>query len=118
MQIPNLLNMAMSIVGMQQFTWYRFLSRADNGVGIDVTQYESPLLISGQVQAVPRNLYEKYGLDFQRKYVTFFISRDTLDVERDVSGDQIKYNNSTYQCLSNTDWFEINGWSSIMAVQI
>lgn len=118
MMLPNLLNMAMTLVGTQQFTYFKFLSRATNSIGVDVAVYDTPKLLTGQVQAVPRNLFEQFGLDFQRSYLTFFVSKDIHDVERDMSGDQIKFANDTYQCLSETDWFKINGWTGILAVKI
>lgn len=116
--LPNLLNMAVSVIGSQQFAWYRFLSKYTNNPGLDVPTYASPVFLEGQVQAVPRELFEKYGLQFQNKYLIFYVSADIMDVDRDVAGDQIKFDNNTYECLSETDWFQMNGWKGIIAVQI
>lgn len=110
--------MAVSVVGKQSFTYLKFLSRSENGIGLDVPIYAAPITISGQIQAVPRNLFQQYGLDFQKTYLTFFVSKDILDIERDVSGDQIIFNSNTYQCLSETDWFNINGWKGVLTVKI
>lgn len=118
MQLPNLLNMALPLVGVQQFTYYRFASRITNDIGLDVAQYESGIILSGQVQAVPRYLYEVYGLDFQKNYVTFYVSKDVLDVTRDISGDQIKYADKIFQVLSENDWYPMNGWTGILSVQV
>jgi hypothetical protein len=108
----------MKLTGKQNFLYIKYLSRTPNGIGQWETTYDIPRQVSGQVQAVPRNLFEKYGLDFQGTYLTFYISKDILDVQRDVSGDQIKFGNDTYKCLSETDWFLINGWTGVMAVKI
>ncbi len=118
MQLPNLLNMALTLVGIQQFSYYKFLSRETNSIGLDESVYASPIIVAGQIQAVPRNLYQAYGLDFQKNYIVFYISKDILDIKRDVSGDQIKYANKTFKCESETDWFAINGWTGVLSVEI
>lgn len=110
--------MAMSVVGKQPFSYLKYLSRVDNGIGLDISSYEAPRILSGQVQAVPKSMFQQYGLDFQKTYLSFYVSKEILDVERDVSGDQIKFTGNTYQCLSITDWFPMNGWCAVMAVQI
>lgn len=119
MPVPfNLLNSAMSAVGKQKFSYLKFVSRVTNDVGEFVPTYSLPVALSGQVQAVPRELFEKYGLEFQGTYLMFYVSKEILDIERDVSGDQIKFGGATYQCLSETDWFQINGWTGVIAVRI
>jgi hypothetical protein len=117
-QIPNLLNMAMAVVGKQQFTYQKFVSREVNEIGALVPTYTSPQATSGQVQAAPRHLFELYGLDFQKTILIFYVSQDIIDIQRDVSGDKIQYQGATYQCLTETDWYKINGWKSIVAVKI
>lgn len=118
MQIPNLLNMAMSVVGKQQFTYYKNISRYGNDIGVLQATYTAGKTLSGQIQAAPRNLFELYGLDFQKTLLVFYVSHDIIDVQRDVSGDQIEYMGDKYQCLSETDWHKINGWTSVVAVKI
>ncbi len=117
MQLPNLLNTAVKLTGTQAFTYYKYAGRIDNGIGQDITQYNPPIQIRGQVQAVPRNLYEMYGLDLQKTYLTFYVSKDILDLQRDVSGDQIQFAGSIYKCESETDWRAINGWTGVLAVR-
>lgn len=114
----NLLETAMSIVGTQNFMYKKFLSREQNNIGIFNSNYETPILIYGQAQAVPRQLYESYGLSFQKDYLMFYISADIMDVSRNISGDIIIYNNKEYQCLSLTNWHPINGWVNVLAVAI
>lgn len=119
MPVPfNLLNMAMAAVGKQSFSYIKFSVRVNNDIGLDVATYDDPVAIMGQVQAVPRALFEKYGLDFQKNYLIFFVSKDVLDVERDVSGDQVQYASKKFQCLSKTDWYNQNGWVEVLTVEI
>lgn len=114
----NLLNIALTAIGRQSFDYYAFSSRTPNAQGIDVTAYKLPVTLSGSVQPVPQNLLNQYGLDTQRSYMTFFVSRDILEVDRDVSGDQFFFNGKVYQCLSITDWFNIDGWVPVLSVRV
>lgn len=114
----NILNMAMRIVGKQSFDYYAFLSRTPNSVGQDIATYASPVTLQGSVQAVPRTLYQQYGLDFQRNYINIYASQTIIDVSRDVSGDQILFNGNTYQCVSVTPWNAIDGWNAVLCVQL
>ena len=118
MQIPNLLNMAMTVVGKQPFNYIKFLSRETNSIGVDVANYAAPLATYGQVQPVPRDLYQQYGLDFQKNYLTVYVSKEILDIQRDVSGDKIQFAGKNFQCLSETDWFPMDGWTSVLCAQI
>lgn len=114
----NLLNMALTVIGRQRFEYLAFLSRKPNNVGQDITTYKPPVCLTGSVQPVPRSYYQLYGLDFQRNYQTFFVSKNALDVARDISGDHMIFNRKTYQCVSRTDWFAVDGWESILCVEV
>lgn len=114
----NVLNAALRALAKQSFTYYAFLCRTPNQIGQDVTRYESPVTVQGSVQPVPRTLYQAYGLDFQRYYVNFYVSKSVLDVARDISGDQIAFGGRRFQCLSKTDWFGQDGWVAVLAVEV
>ena len=114
----NILNAALSVIGSQYFDYYKFLARQTNTIGVDVTVYENPILLSGSIQPVPQNTYAAMGLDFQKNYINIYVSKDTLDINRDISGDKIIFNNEQYKCVSNTDWFAMDGWTSILAVKV
>lgn len=114
----NLLNMALSIIAKQAITYYQNTGRTLNSIGQDIALYASPKILVGSFQPVPRNLYEAYGLDFQKDYFTFYTSNNILDVERDVSGDQIAFNGWRFQCESNNDWYPLDGWKGVLCVKI
>jgi hypothetical protein len=120
MTIPgnNLLSMALTLIGRQQFTYKRFQSRTPNSIGEDVTTYYSPQTLSGSVQPVPRELFERYGLQFQSSYINVYVSKGVLDVTRDMSGDQIVFNCITYNVLSTTPWVAIDGWDAVLCIQV
>ncbi len=114
----NLLNMAFTLIAKQTVSYYQYTSRAPNAVGQDITTYAAPVSLAGSFQAVPRKLYELYGLDLQKSYYTFYASSNLLDIARNVSGDQIVYNSRRYQIESANDWFAMDGWKGVLCVDI
>ncbi len=114
----NLLNKAFTLIGKSTVSYYADAGRTLNDVGQYVTSYSAASSVTGSLQPVKQELYDKYGLDFQKKYFMLYVSRDAVDVSRDVSGDQFEYNGKRYQCESLTNWYSIDGWVSILAVQV
>lgn len=110
--------LALSHTGMVKADYYRFTGRATNGIGVDVATYAAPVVVRGQWQPVPRNVYQQLGLDLQKSYVNW-ITRDLMqDVGRDVSGDQVERIGRRYQVLSATPWGDVAGFSKYLLVQI
>lgn len=114
----NILNQALTIIAKQAITYLRATGRTLNNVGQDVTTYAAPVVIYGSFQPVPQQLYIQYGLDFQKSYFRFFTSNDAIDIKRDVSCDQIIFDNKLYKCESNTEWFKLDGWKEILCVYV
>lgn len=114
----NLLNRALSRIAAQQITYFKFNGTTVNSVGVMNTDYAVPRIIAGSVQPVPRALYDKYGLLFDKNYVTIYVSKNALDVAADIAGDQFAYNGKRYQAESKTDWFAQDGWDAILCVQV
>ena|SRR5271156_1540617 len=114
----NLLNMALRLIARQGITYYKFAGRILNSVGQDITIYGPPQTIVGSWQPVPRALYQTYGLDLQKDYFTFYTSNNILDIDRDISADQIAFNGQRYQCESDNDWYPMDGWKGVLCIHI
>lgn len=110
--------MALRVVGQQAFTYTPYLSRTTGANGMLIPVYGAAKQLSGTVHPMPRKLYEQYGLDFQKNYVKVHVSANLIDIARDVAGDKISFGGLNYQCESRTPWFAIDGWNSILCVQI
>ena len=65
-----------------------------------------------------RRKFVHLGLDFAKSYAYFFISRNFIDLNRDVSADQLGFQGRRYQIQSNTKWYHIDGWLQILSVDI
>lgn len=114
----NLLRQALTVIFPQVINYYPAIGRSINSVGQYVTLYGAGQLIRGSFQAVPRKLYQQYGLDLQKSYYTFYTLNDLIDVERDVSNDQLTYNGLRYQVESDNDWFAQDGWKGVLCCYI
>lgn len=114
----NLLKQAFTAIAQQTVSYTSYTSRVTNAAGLDVSTYADPTPVKGSVQPVPRNKYEYLGLDLQKDYVMFYTSSPVIDLQRDVSGDKFSFNGRCYQCVSKTAWEGVDGWSSVLSVQI
>lgn len=115
----NLLNTALSVISKQFLTYYQANGRTVNAVGQYVTSFVSPApQIAGSFQPVPRSRYEYNGLDFQKDYFVFYVSKDLIDIQRDVSTDELGFGSQRYQCISATPWIAIDGWVEMLCVLI
>ena len=120
MSVPgsNLLTMALSVIAAQQITYLAYVSRETNSIGNQVTTYAAPTVIRGSIQPVPRSLMQTLGLDFQRHYVNIFVPNSVIDIARDVTSDQFQFAGATYQGLSLTRWFDVDGWNQVLAIEV
>ena len=114
----NLLLRAARLIGMTKVQYLKDMGRTTNEIGLDVTNYATPVDIMGSLQAVPRSVYQAYGLDFQKNYLMFYTTADVIDLARDVSGDMLQYGGKKYQLVSETDWMQIDGWTGVLCVQV
>lgn len=117
MTIPgiNLFNVAAQIIDLQNVIYYQYQGRSVNAVGQYIPNFLEPSNVKGSLQAVPRSLYEQHGLDFNKKYIMFYVPRNTIEIQRDVTGDQFIYGRQKYQVESSTDWFFQDGWKGLIA---
>lgn len=114
----NLLAAAFGMIAAQPFGYEPYNGRAVNAIGLYESSYGPRVELMGSIQAVSRRVYQEYGLDLQKNYVTIFVSRDVLDLTRNTSGDRAFWNGKTLQIVSQTDWFNIDGWVSFLAVEV
>lgn len=114
----NLLEAALSALGTQTVSYYKFTGRTVNAIGEDVDSFDLPVDVTGSLQPVPKTLYTQYGLDLTKTYVTFYAPVNSVAVDRDVGGDEFEFSSDRYKCESLTDWFAVDGWVAIKAVRI
>lgn len=114
----NVLKMALSIIASQTITYHQASGRVLNSIGQDVTSYNAPVFITGSFQPVPKSYYIQYNLDFAKTYFTFYTSNNLIDLQRNVSEDQITFNSQRFQCESAVNWFNLDGWKGVLCCLI
>ena len=62
----NLLKQAFKAIARQTVSYYAFVGRVTNSIGIDQDVYNPPEDIRGSLQPIPQNRYAELGLDFNK----------------------------------------------------
>lgn len=119
----NLLPIAMSATAVlgcnKQFEFYKYIGSKLDEMGRDVPDYaEPPLIYTGSIQPVPNRMYEQLGLDLNKNYKTIFCPELMLSIAESIQPDRIVYESRTYQIIDNKDWYETNGYTKIIMVEI
>lgn len=116
----NVLSIALSVMGHTSVLYYKFLANTVNSGGYDVATYLPAVTItSGSVQSVNRAKYNELGLDLEKRYIQWFVPGvDVIDIARGYSGDIIEVLGRRWQLTGGDDWYLIDGWKAIMAVDI
>ena len=120
MPIPgnNIYQQATAIIARQTYDYYQFIGTAIDARGRQTSQYNPAVTLADSIQAVPRELYQDLGLDFERDTIRIYTDNQLFAIERDYSGDQIDYRGARFQLLSDTDWQSQDGWREIFAVRL
>ena len=116
----NTLAMALSVLGRTAVSYFKYAGRTTNAGGVMLTTYSAAVVIAqGSVQAVNKQKYEALGLDFEKTYISWHVPNlAAIDLARDVSGDVIETLGRRWQLIGSNDWLLIDGWKSLMAVDI
>lgn len=112
MQFPgsNILGIALNVIAKQNFKYVKFVSRDLKENGIYVSNYAPAVMVQGSVQPADRKMYEQLGVDLNQKVITVYAPKNIFDVDRDRPGDRVIFDRETYQVISDTLWFDIDGW--------
>jgi hypothetical protein len=111
----NLLQRALTVINAQTVQWLQS-TRTLNAIGQYVSDYSDPVNVDGSFQAVPKRNYQQMGLDLNKTYAMFFVSKSIAVVNRDTAGDHVVFEGKTYQSESDTDWYGVDGWKQITLV--
>jgi len=114
----NLLRQALRLIKPTDITIETFKARTLNRARQWVSEYNPPLTIKASVQAVPRNKYIEYGLEFQKNYIKIYAMSNLVNIHRDSSGDKFTYKGRHYQLEGQNAWFDMDGWVSCIAVEV
>lgn len=118
----NLLPIAMAATAVlgcnKTFQYYRYQETIMDDMGRDVPKYADPKPVTGSVQAVSNKLYEQLGLDLDKNYKIIYSPELIQSIAEKIQPDRIVYNNRTFEVVENKDWYETNGYTRILVVEL
>jgi hypothetical protein len=114
----NLLHVAATVIQLTKVEYYPCVSRVKDNMGRWVVTYGPMFTIGASVQPIPRSKYAFLDLDFQKKYVKIFVPYNSIDLDRDVAGDQFVFAGEKYTFQNNTEWYDMDGWNSAIAIKV
>ena len=114
----NLLKRARKLIKFGSVKYYATTGRTLNTARQWVASFGPSSPLSCSVQAVPRSVYQKEGLDFNKFYVRVWAPLAMASLDRDTSGDRFIYNSDLYSFSDGENWFAQDGWATVLAIRI
>lgn len=118
----NLLPIAMrttAILGCNKnFLFYKWIESTVDLMGRDVPKFAPPILATGSIQAVSNKMYEQLGLDLNKNYKIVFSPTLIQSIAEEIQPDRILYDGRTYEVVENKDWYETNGYTKVLMVEL
>lgn len=118
----NLLPIAMAATAVlgcnKTFQYYRYQETIGDDMGRDVPRYADPKSVTGSVQAVSNKMYEQLGLDLNKNYKIIYSSELIQSIAEKIQPDRIVYDNRTFEVVENKNWYETNGYTKILIVEL
>lgn len=120
----NLLPIAMqatAILGCnKKFTYIEYSDTETeiNAIGYEVPAIEFQEEYTGSVQAVSNKLYEQLGLDLTKNYKTVYCPKLVKSLAEKSHPGRILYNGLTWDVIENQNWWETNGFTKFIMVEI
>lgn len=118
----NLLPIAMAATAIlgcnKSFEFLKFKESIIDDMGRDVPQFESPVTLIGSLQPVSNKMYEQLGLDLNKNYKIVFSPALMQSLAEKIQPDRIVYQGLTYELVENKNWYETNGWTKALVVDL
>jgi hypothetical protein len=114
----NLLNKALNLIPPESYLYYEFLGDTVNELGIKAPTYAAPKTIRGSVQSPENSLYQQLGLSLDKNYKIFYGAISIKGNETQPQPDRFLYDGKLFEVVKNTNWFNYDGWSGVLAIEI
>lgn len=114
----NLLSEAFSVIPHINITLLRFDSSTVKNNGLIDIEYKDPETIEAIVQPVPTAVYKQLNLDFQKRYIYVHTLTQLHSILDQDAPDRLVVDSKLYDVYEISDWFEYDGWTRAMAVEV
>jgi hypothetical protein len=107
----SLLAQALTNIRPMTVRYFANTGRTTNSAGKYVSAFAPGAdVATGHVQPVPVSRYSSLGLDFAKRYVTWFAPVEAFGTRRDFGGDEFEWNGRRYSVAGETSWTVQDGW--------
>ena len=114
----NLLKKALKLIPPESYLYYQYQGESINEIGISVPIYADPITIVGSVQSPENSMYNQLGLSLDKNYKIFYGAISINGNETQNQPDRFLYDGRIFETVKNTNWFNYDGWSGVLAVEI
>lgn len=116
--LPPAMN-ATAILGCnKKFTFLKYLGTTIDDMGRDVPNFDEAKTFTGSIQPVDNKMYEQLGLDLNLHYKVVYCHLLMQSIAEQLQPDRIMYDGLTYELVQNEDWYETNGWTKALIVEL
>ena len=114
----NLLKKALILIPPESYLYYQYQGESVNEIGISIPTYADPITIVGSVQSPENSMYNQLGLSLDKNYKIFYGAISINGNETQNQPDRFLYDGKIFETVKNTNWFNYDGWSGVLAVEI
>lgn len=118
----NVLNPAMAATAIlgcnKSFIFLKYKGTTIDMMGRDVPEFAEPITHTGSIQPVSNKMYEQMGLDLDKNYKTVFCSALMQSIAENIQPDRIIYDGRTFELVENKNWYETNGYTKVLMVEL
>lgn len=98
--------------------FFQWVDRIKNEQRKYVNRFADGVTIRANVQPVPRKLYQRMGLDYNKRYVMVWASQNFEDLARNRAPDEMEWEGRRYTFQNEEDWSPIDNWNAVLAVDV
>lgn len=118
MTLPNLLNMAMTLIPPVNITYEKWQSNTTNSVGYEVASYGEPMQVKASVQSnIPAEMYQTFQLDLNKNYRLIDVPAFVVGTAEQMTPDRITYQGKKWIVVKCNNWHSYNGWVKLLVVE-
>ena len=124
-----LLTKALNVVPKTRFKYRIVTAFVTNEIGNTIPSYSAWNDAEGAIQpgltfsfnargvSNPIEIAKKIGLDISKNMITVFAKLDLSNIAKKETPDQIMYDGRIFNIMSISDWYEFDGWKSLICVE-
>lgn len=124
-----LLKKALTVVPKTRFKYRIVQSFVTNEIGNTIATYSEWTDAEGAIQpgltfsfnargvSSPIEIAKKIGLDISKNMITVFAKLNLSNIAKQETPDQIMFDGRIFNIMSVSDWYEFDGWKSLICVE-